>query len=129
METPNMYIFSKEKEHDLIRFKSSRFKESIKEGLYDICVLFYRCLYRESVVVCYDKKSGCKLNEIFSIKSFDNSFYICNTCNKKYLKGYIPCQAVSKVYIRGIRKLRVRGIRKFEKVLIAKRTLFMLLLK
>ena len=70
--------------------KVQEFKEFIKEGLYDICVLFYRCLYRGSC---------------------------------------IPCQTASKVYVSGIRKLRVRGIHKLEKVRIAKRILFTLLLK
>ena len=57
--------------------------------------MYHRCLYSGSVVVFDEKKFCGELNENSLIKSLDSCFYICNTCNKIYLKDSVPCQAVS----------------------------------
>ena len=75
--------------------KIKQFKLLIKEGSFYICVLCHRCFYRRSVLIFDSRKYNGELDKKFLVKSFDTLFYICKTCHKKYIKGSMPCQAVS----------------------------------
>ena len=58
------------------------------------------------------------------IPSFDNSFYICKTCDKKIFKHEIPCQSVNnnlKVYEM---PPHLKDINKMERTVISQRILF-----
>ena len=75
-----------------------KFKQSVLEGPYYICVVCNRCLYRRSVVLF--KSDGydiCDPEFYFSlVQSYDGSSYVCHTCHRKIKakKIQIPCQAV-----------------------------------
>ena len=75
--------------------KVSTFKELIKDGLFFICVVCHRCLYRRSVVIFYQNKYNLEIPPLFRIKSFDSSTYIYETCSQKCQKYEIPCRSVS----------------------------------
>ena len=89
-----------------------------------ICVLCHRCFYRRSVLIFDSSKYNSELDKKFWVKSFDALFNICKTCHKKYIKGSMPCQAVSNKLELYNLSTEFWSIRKLEKVLIAKRILF-----
>ena len=58
------------------------------------------------------------------VKSFDEKFYICETCHKNFNKNEIPCQAVcNKMAVDPI-PVELKDFNKLEKVRISKRILF-----
>ena len=72
----------------------SKFHSRIKEGLYYICSVCNRLLYRKSVKLLEMKKYSLVPKTLFiNIASFDKKQYIC-TCHSKVVKSKIPCQAV-----------------------------------
>ena len=104
--------------------KVSTFKELIKDGLFFICVVCHRCLYRRSVLIFYQNKYNLEIPPLFRIKSFDSSTYICETCSQKCQKYEIPCRSVSNTLEVFDLPTEFQNIRKPERVLIAKRILF-----
>lgn len=104
-------------------------KKRIMEGPYYTCVVCNRSLYRRSVLK-FSKESydisELKDFEFHLVLSYDDLYYICQTCHSK-LKSKtpkIPCQAVSN-------KLEIFDfppdypkLRRLERVLIAQMLLF-----
>ena len=71
------------------------FKELVNSGLYYICVVYNRCLYRRSVCTFKWNKFSAFSDKVFSCgELFDGNFCICMTCGKKLKKNCIPCQSV-----------------------------------
>ena len=70
------------------------------------------------------RKYNGELEKKFLVKPFDTLSYICETCHKKYMKGSMPCQAVSNKLKLYNLPTEFESIRKLEKVLIAKCILF-----
>ena len=58
------------------------------------------------------------------MKSYDEKFYICETCHKHLHKNEIPCQAVCNKMALDPIPDELRHLKKLEKVLISKRLLF-----
>ena len=58
------------------------------------------------------------------MRSYDEKFYICETCYKHLHKNEIPCQAVCNKTVLDPIADALRHLRKLEKVLISKRLLF-----
>ena len=70
-----------------------QFKKKIMEGLYYICCVCNRTLYKKSVLKL--NKSGYPSQDIFKIQSsYDGKEYICKTCHSKVIQGRLPCQAI-----------------------------------
>ena len=70
----------------------NQFKRKIGEGLYFICTVCNRILYKKSVITCINEKYPCQT--YFNIQqSFDGKQCICNTCHSKVIRGKLPCQA------------------------------------
>ena len=53
------------------------------------------CLYRTSVICFNIEKYSVDENIIFMVKSYDDNYYICTTCDKALRKNSIPCQAIA----------------------------------
>ena len=75
--------------------KTESFLKQIWEGPYYICTICHRCFYIRSVRK-FDQSCYKDFNEnlLFAEPSFDNCFYICNTCHQKVKSNKTPCQAV-----------------------------------
>ena len=100
------------------------FKELINEGLFYVCVVCQRCLYKKSVFH-YDKnKFKSQISSFNLVRSFDGNLYICRTCRVKCQKGKVPCQAVSSKLEVFDLIVEFQSLQKLEKVLIANRILF-----
>ena len=109
--------------HLLIR-KVSNFKQLKKNGPFFICVIFNRCLYRTSVICFNIEKYSVDENIIFMVKSYDDNYYICTTCDKALRKNSVSCQAVTnRLMLLELPKL-FQDIRRLERLLVSRRILF-----
>ena len=109
--------------HLLIR-KVSNFKQLKKNGPFFICVIFNRCLYRTSVICFNIEKYSFDENIIFMVKSYDDKYYICTTCDKALQKNSVPCQAVAnRLSVVELPKL-LQDICRLERLLVSRRILF-----
>ena len=58
------------------------------------------------------------------VKSYDDNYYICTTCDKELQKNSIPCRAVAnKLNVAELPKL-FQDIRRLERLLVSRRVLF-----
>ena len=105
--------------------KVKRFKSLILDGPYFICVVCNRSLYHRSVIIFSNERyPSLNSHHLTFVKSFDNKFYVCKTCDSKMIKGKIPCQIVSnKLEIYDLPP-SLQNVRRLEKTLIARRLLF-----
>ena len=104
--------------------KVSNFKLLMKNGPFFICVICNRCLYRTSVICFNIEKYSADENIIFMVKSYDDNYYICTTCDKVLCKISIPCQAVANgLNVVELPKL-FQDIRGLERLLASIRNLF-----
>ena len=124
------HIIRKEKMKDTSkkyrhRNKVQKFKETVTEGPFFICVCCNRCLYRRSVILFSDKKYFIETEKLCNvIPSFNDRYYICITCHTKLCKKQIPCQSVfNKLEIYDMPEL-FSDIGKLERMLISQRILF-----
>ena len=101
----------------------NQFKRKIGEGLYFICTVCNRILYKKSVITCINEKYPCQT--YFNIQqSFDGKQCICNTCHSKVIKGRLPCQAVvNNMYVDEI-PTKLSSLEKLEQIQIAQRIVF-----
>ena len=82
------------------------------------------CLYRTSVICFNIEKYSVDENIIFMVKSYDDNYYICTTCDKALRKNSIPCQAVAtRLNVVELPKL-FQDICRLERLLLSRRTLF-----
>ena len=106
-------------------FKVPVFKEPIISGLYNICVVYNRNLYKRSVVLFHRDKYSVISDDVFRhVTSLDGKSYICKTCGKKLKQNCIPYQAVCNMLEVSELPEEFRDIRRLERVLIARRLLF-----
>ena len=59
-----------------VELRTNLFKRKIREGLYFICTVSNRILYKKSVITCINKKYPCQTYFSFQ-QSFDGKQYIC----------------------------------------------------
>ena len=58
------------------------------------------------------------------VKSYDDNYYICTTCDKALRKNSVPCQAVAnRLNVAELPKL-FQDILRFERLFISRRILF-----
>ena len=58
------------------------------------------------------------------VKSYDDNYYICTTCDKALRKNSVPCQAVAnRLNVVELPKL-FQDIRRLERLLVSRRILF-----
>ena len=58
------------------------------------------------------------------VKSYDDNYYICKTCDKALRKNSVPCQAVAnRLNVAELPKL-FQDTRRLERLLVSRRTLF-----
>lgn len=72
------------------------------------------------------KQEKCDLDFqlFFEIESYDGFLYICKTCDKKFRKNFIPCQAASKKLYITLLPREFRSLNRLERILVSKRILF-----
>ena len=104
--------------------KVQKFKQSIEQGSYYICVSCNRCHYSKSVVQFKQEKYNLQDDILSDVFSFDRKKYICHTCHKKLMNGNIPAQAIyNKPQVHQLPS-ELRDVRKLEKAIISRRFLF-----
>ena len=82
------------------------------------------CLYRTSVICFNIEKYSVDENIIFMVKSYDDNYYICTTCDKALRKNSIPCQAIAtRLNVVELPKL-FQDICRLERLLLLRRILF-----
>ena len=76
-------------------------------------------------VICFNiEKYSADENIIFVIKSYDDNYYICTTCDKALRNNSVPCQAVAnRLNVVELSK-SFQDIRRLEKFLVPRRVLF-----
>ena len=74
-------------------------------------------LYRKSVRKFH--RDAYSVDIFTDVPSFDNKQYICNTCHSKFIKGKIPCQAVSNKLQMDQAPPELEELRKLESILVA----------
>ena len=76
-------------------------------------------------VICFNiEKYSADENIIFVIKSYDDNYYICTTCDKALRNNSVPCQAVAnRLNVVELSK-SFQDIRRLEKFLVSRRVLF-----
>ena len=105
--------------------KIENFLQQVKQGPYYICTIWHRSRYQRSVRLFKPEKYHVLTTDLYHpVKSYDEKFYICETCHKHLHKNEIPCQAVSNKMALDPIPDEIRHLRKLEKVLISKRLLF-----
>ena len=72
------------------------FLKVIISGPVYFCVFCNKCLYKSNVALFDKEKYNIdKIREkVTDVRSFDNNFYICKTCNIKMKKSQVSCQEV-----------------------------------
>ena len=90
-----------------------------------ICInAVHRSLYQRSVrLFKYEKYHILTADLHHPVKSFDEKFYICQTCHKHHYKNDIPCQAVCNKMALDPIPDELRDLKKLERVLISNRLL------
>ena len=102
-----------------------RFLKPIRSGPVYFCVASNRCLCKSNVVLFDKEKYNIdKIREkITYVRSLDNNFYICKTCQIQMKKTQVPCQAVYKLFVDDIPE-ETSCLNKSELFLISKWFLF-----
>ena len=97
----------------------------VAEGPYFVCIVCNRCMYKKFVQQFKSENYGTLGDILFNdTPSFDNKFYICQTCHKKMKNNKIPCQAVyNKLDIPEIPE-QLKCLNILEREIISKRLLF-----
>ena len=92
------YASLRESNNSEMENRIKKFKEIITEGPYYICVVCNRCLYKRSVINFKIDKYESPDSQFYfsSVPSFNDSKYICITCDRKLKskKSKTPFQAV-----------------------------------
>ena len=90
-----------------------------------ICInAVHRSLYQRSVrLFKYEKYHILTADLHHPVKSFDEKFYICQTCHEHLYKNDIPCQAVCNKMALDPIPDELRDLKKLERVLISNRLL------
>ena len=101
-----------------------KFKKSILQGPYFICLCCHRCLYRRSVLIYMPERYKNSHLYRSEVLYFDNKMYVCKTFDKKLKQNLIPEQSVKNSL--GIDDFppELQGICRLERVLISRRIFF-----
>ena len=101
----------------------NQFKRKIREGLYFICTVCNRILYKKSVITCINKKYPCQT--YFNIQqSFYGKQYTCNTHHSKIIKGKLPYMAVMNNIYGDEITTELSSLEKLEQIQIAQQIVF-----
>ena len=101
------------------------FRSKIYSGPVYVCIICNCTFYKRTVKIfreeCYPSIVPIiKTN----VRSFDEKFYICVSCNKKCLKNQIPCQAVYNKFSFDVIPPCLQSLNCLESALISRRLLF-----
>ena len=93
-EDASNYTLQEKKDGSFKNLNSvSKFKSLKKEGLYFICVICHRGLYKRSVNTFSRSSCSSFTKQLLDLKrSYNGCFYICKTCHSKVKRNKIPCQ-------------------------------------
>ena len=87
-------------------------------------VICNRCLYKTSIISFNIEKYSVDENITFMVKSYDDNYYICTTCDKALGKNSVLCQAVAnRLNFVELPKL-FQDICRLKRLLLSRRILF-----
>ena len=104
------YAESKKTRTSSMENRIKRFKDSIMEGPYYICIVCNRCLYKRYVVAFRSDAYNSPSDTFYfsHTKSFNGSEYVCQTCHRKLKAKKISC--LVKPFVTNLKFLICHGI-------------------